>query len=66
MILKFILIITKFKRCASVTDIGNNDEFDFGFGLESEFFNEGSNVGDENTLINMNDNNSFLEQLNNR
>ena len=47
-------------------DIGNDDEFDFGFGLENEFISGGSNIEDGNTLMHLNDDTSLLEELSNR
>nr|CAD2175626.1 unnamed protein product [Meloidogyne enterolobii] len=55
-----------YDRCGTVMDISNDDEFDFGFGLENEFISGGSNIEDGNTLMHMNDDTSLLEELSNR
>uniref|UniRef100_A0A915NII5 Uncharacterized protein n=1 Tax=Meloidogyne floridensis TaxID=298350 RepID=A0A915NII5_9BILA len=55
-----------YDRCGTVMDIGNDDEFDFGFGLENEFISGGSNIEDGNTLMHLNDDTSLLEELSNR
>uniref|UniRef100_A0A915LH35 Uncharacterized protein n=1 Tax=Meloidogyne javanica TaxID=6303 RepID=A0A915LH35_MELJA len=55
-----------YDRCGTVMDISNDDEFDFGFGLENEFISGGSNIEDGNTLMHLNDDTSLLEELSNR
>lgn len=52
-----------YDRCGTVMDIGNNDEFDFGLGLENEFISGGSDIGDGNVLMHLSDDSSFLEEL---